>query len=79
MKTTVVSATEVQKNFEKYLQSVQNGEEVIILEDGKEIARIISAAQRISFLTDSLTGVLRHDYDDKAMRAERIASREAAD
>ena len=60
-----VSSTDIQNNFEKYLQLVQNGEEVIILSEGKAIARLISHDKSISFLTDSLVGLLKNDYEDK--------------
>lgn len=74
-----VTATEFQNNFGHYLQSVQSGGEVLILKNGKEVARLVSHESSISFLSDSLTGVLKHDYDDKAIRAERIASHESID
>lgn len=73
------TATEVQNNFGHYLQTVQSGDEIIILKNGKEVARLISHKSAISFLTDSLTGVLKNDYDDKAIRAERIKSHESTD
>ncbi len=76
---TTVTATDVQNNFGKYLQLVQTGEEVIILRNGKEMARLISHDKSVSFLTDSLVGVLKHNYDDKSMRAERMAKYEGAD
>ncbi|MDO4545080.1 MAG: type II toxin-antitoxin system prevent-host-death family antitoxin [Bacillota bacterium] len=69
---TTVTATEVQNNFGKYLQAVQSGEEVVILRNGKEVARLISYEKSISFLTDSLIGVLEKDYNDKDMSAERM-------
>lgn len=73
------TATEVQNNFGHYLQTVQSGDEIIILKNGKEVARLISHKSGISFLTDSLTGILKNDYDDKAIRAERIESHESTD
>ena len=73
------TTTEVQNNFGKYLQKVQEGEEVIVLKNGKAVARIMSYAQSVSFLTDSLTGVLEGDYDDKKTREERMSRHEAAD
>ena len=73
------TTTEVQNNFGKYLQKVQEGEEVIVLKNGKAVARIMSYAQSLSFLTDSLTGVLEGDYDDKKPREERMSRHEAAD
>ena len=71
-----VNATEMQNNFGKYLQSVQDGEEILILQNGKEVARLISKEATVSFLTDTLTGVLKHDYDEKEVYAERIEKRE---
>ncbi len=74
-----VTATEIQNNFGHYLQEVQSGDEIVILKNGKEVARLVSHDSSISFLTDSLTGVLKNDYDDKAMRHERINARESID
>lgn len=68
---TTVTATELQNNFGKYLQAVQSGNEVVILRNGKEVARLISHEQSVSFLTDSLVGVLKGNYDERAIRAER--------
>lgn len=73
------TATEIKNNFGQYLSAVQSGDEVIIIKNGKEVARIVSRQSSVSFLTDSLTGVLKNDYDDKKLRAERIESRESAD
>lgn len=67
------TATDIQNNFGHYLQAVQQGNEIIIIKNGKEVARLVSHESSVSFLTDSLTGVLKHDYDDNAIRAERIA------
>lgn len=74
-----VTATDMQNNFGKYLHAVQSGDEIIILKNGKEVARMISHERSVSFLTDALTGVLKNDYDDKAMRAERIHTHEDLD
>lgn len=76
---TTVTATDVQNNFGKHLKLVQTGEEVIIVRNGKEMARLISHEKSVSFLTDSLVGVLKNDYDDKAIRKERMAKYEGAD
>ena len=73
------TATDVQNNFGHFLQAVQSGDEIVILKNGKEVARLISHESSVSFLTDSLTGVLKNDYDDKAVRAERIESHESID
>ena len=76
---TTVTATDIQNNFGKYLQLVQTGEEVIILRNGLEMARLISHDKTVSFLSDALVGVLKNDYDDKKMKAERMSKYESAD
>ncbi len=76
---TLVSATEIQNNFGKYLKYVIEGKEVAIIKNGKEVARLISKEKTVSFLTDSLKGVLKNDYDEKAIRKERILTRESID
>ena len=68
---TIATATEMQNNFGKYLSAVMNGEEVTIIKNGKEVARMISKQTTVSFLTDALRGVLSGDYDDKAAKTER--------
>ncbi|MBQ6019362.1 MAG: type II toxin-antitoxin system prevent-host-death family antitoxin [Clostridia bacterium] len=74
-----VTATEIQNNFGKYLYAAQNGDEIVILKNGKEVARLISRAQKRSFLTDSLIGVLKDDHSEKDGREERVGKYEAAD
>lgn len=76
---TTVTATEIQNNFGKYLQSVQEGNEVVILKNGKEVARLISYDKSVSFLTDSLVGVLKGAYEEKEIRAERMKKYENLD
>ena len=49
-------ATEIQNNFGKYLNMVQTEGEVIIMKNGKEVARLVSYDKSVSFLTDSLIG-----------------------
>ena len=44
---TIATATEVQNNFGKYLQLVQTGGEVIVMKNGKEVARLISYDKNI--------------------------------
>ena len=67
------TATEVQNNFGRYLKLVQNGHEIVITKNGSEVARLISKEKAVSFLSDSLVGVLSSDADEKKARAERSA------
>lgn len=74
---TTATATEVQNNFGKYLQMVQAGGEIIVMKNGKEVARLVSHEKSVSFLTDSLLGVLKNDYNEKEARAERMLKYES--
>lgn len=76
---TTVSATELQNNFGKYLQYVQAGNDVIILQNGKEVAKLISYDKSVSFLTDSLIGVLKRNYNKESSKSERIKKYESID
>lgn len=57
------TATEMQNNFGKYLNSVIQGQEMIITKNGTPVARIIPQNQAISYLTDSLTGILKEERE----------------
>lgn len=76
---TTATATDIQNNFGKYLQMVQSGDEIIVLKNGKEVARLISHEKSVSYLSDSLRGVLKGDYDYKTERSERMKKYESAD
>lgn len=69
---TTATATEVQNNFGRFLKMVQDGHEIIIIKNGTEVARLISREKTVSFLSDSLVGVLSSDVDEKQARAERM-------
>lgn len=68
----MATATEVQNNFGKYLALVQDGQDILILKNGKEVARMISQEKSKEFLSDSLLGVLKHNYDEKQEKEERL-------
>ncbi len=73
---TMATATEVQNNFGRYLKMAQEGGEIVILKNGVEVARLISRDKSVSFLSDSLVGVLSGDVDENALKEERIMRHE---
>ncbi len=74
------TATEMQNNFGKYLTLVMGGSEVIVTKNGKEVGRLIPKDAAVSYLTDSLTGILKGSYDLDAAREERLKAKyETAD
>ena len=64
----MATVTDVQNNFGKYLQYAIETGEVIILRNGKRVARIISEEATVCYLTDSLRGILKQQYDDQDVR-----------
>ena len=66
------TATEMQNNFGKYLNMVINGSEVIITKNGKEIGRFIPKDTAVSYLTDSLTGILKGNYEIEEERNAKL-------
>jgi len=76
---TTATATEVQNNFGRFLKMVQEGHEIVIMKNGAEVARLISKGQTVSFLSDSLVGILSSDVDEKKARAERTKRYENLD
>ena len=80
MVEVTATATEMQNNFGRYLNVVLGGNEVVVTRNGKEVGRLVPKGAAVSYLTDSLTGVLNNGYDSDAARAERLAKKyETAD
>ena len=59
--TATATATEMQNNFGRYLAMVQEGSEIIVTKNGKEVGRLIPRGKAVSYLTDSLAGILKGD------------------
>ena len=70
--TATATATEMQNNFGRYLAMVQEGSEIIVTKNGKEVGRLIPREKAVSYLTDSLTGILRGDTDIDKVREQRL-------
>ena len=72
MVEAIATATEMKNQFGKYLQMVINGNEVIVTKNGQEVGRFIPKTKTISYLTDSLTGLLKGNYDYEDAREEAL-------
>lgn len=74
------TATEMQNNFGRYLSIVMGGNEVIVTKNGREVGRFIPRDAAVSYLTDSLTGILKGDIDIAQAKEERLREKyETAD
>ena len=70
--TATATATEMQNNFGRYLAMVQEGSEIIVTKNGKEVGRLIPRGKAVSYLTDSLAGILRSDTDIDKTREQSL-------
>lgn len=75
----IATATELQNNFGKYLGFLIEGEQITITKNGKEIGRMIPSNAAISFLTDSLTGILSEYESAESERESSLRSKYALD
>ena len=56
----------------QYLNLVMSGQEIIVTKNGHEVARFIPKDAAVSYLTDSLTGILKGNYDMDEVKSERL-------
>ena len=68
----IVSSTEVQNNFGKYLDMAAEGE-VIITKNGLPVARLLGVNETVSFLSDRLVGIVPEDVTLEDAKSERLA------
>ena len=72
MATVTATATEMQNNFGRYLNLVMSGQEIIVTKNGKEVGRFIPKDAVVFYLTDSLTGILKEDYNLDEVKSESM-------
>lgn len=72
MITATATATDMQNNFGRYLNLVMSGQEIIVTKNGREVGRFIPKDAAVSYLTDSLTGILKKNYDLDTVKEERL-------
>ena len=62
----------MQNNFGRYLNLVMSGQEIIVTKNGREVGRFIPKDAAVSYLTDSLTGILKGNYNLDEVKEERL-------
>ncbi len=72
MLMATATATEMQNNFGRYLNLVMSGQEIIVTKNGKEVGRFVPKDAAVSYLTDSLTGILKEDHDFDEIKSESM-------
>lgn len=68
-----ITATELKKNFGRYLTLVEQHEDVLITRNGKVIAKLVNPRDgAVKSISGLLVGRLPADYDTKSLREERL-------
>ena len=76
---TIITATELHHHFGKYLET-GTGRRGGRHHEKRQDSRPAGAARKtVILLTDTLTGVLRGNYDNKAVTAEKMEQTEYTD
>ena len=75
MIAVIATATEMQNNFGRYLNLVMSGQEIIVTKNGREVGRFIPKEAAVSYLTDSLIGILKEDYALDEVKTERLTEK----
>ena len=69
------TATAMQNNFGRYLNLVMSGQKIIVKKNGKEVGRFIPKEAAVSYLTDSLTGILKEKNDLAKIKEEDLKAK----
>lgn len=69
------TATAMQNNFGRYLNLVMSGQEIIVTKNGKEVGMFIPKEATVSYLTDSLTGILKEKNDLAKIKEEDLKAK----
>lgn len=70
-----VTVTEMKNDFGKYLDKVIAGQEIVLTENGEEVARLTPKNSSVSCLSDSLRGILKKEYDIDEERTEALKNK----
>lgn len=68
----IVTVNEIQNDFDRYLALIMNGQEIVITNNGQELGRFVPKNSTVSYLTDSLTGILKEDYTPDNAKLESL-------
>ena len=68
----LVNSTDIQNNFGRYLD-LASEQEIIITKNGTPVARLLGMKKTVSFLADSLVGLVPSDVDEDSIKTERLA------
>ena len=72
MLSTIATREMIQEHISEYLDMMENGEEIIITENRKEIGRFLPRGKVVSLLAEKVAGIIRGDIDVNKIREEAL-------
>ena len=72
----IVTTSEMQHNFDKYLSLVMSGQEIVVTQNGQAVGRFVPQNTTTSYLTDSLLGILKDNSNWDTIRTENVDSKQ---
>ncbi|MCL2219718.1 MAG: type II toxin-antitoxin system Phd/YefM family antitoxin [Chitinispirillia bacterium] len=68
----VVSSTDVQNDFGRYVD-LASEQEIVITKNGQPVARLLGLERKDTFLSDRLVGLVPRDVNENIAKAERLS------
>ena len=70
MLSSIATRDTIQEHISEYLDMMENGEEIIMTRNGKEIGRFLPRGKVVSLAADRLRGILSKEIDAAKARDE---------
>ncbi len=72
MLSSIATREAIQEHISEYLDMMENGEEIIMTKNGKEIGRFLPRGKVVSLIGEKVAGIIRGDIDVDKIREEAL-------
>ena len=72
MLSSIATRDTIQEHISEYLDMMENGEEIIMTKNGKEIGRFLPRGKVVSLIAEKVAGIIRGDIDVNKIREEAL-------
>ncbi|MBQ3396773.1 MAG: hypothetical protein IJG34_03180 [Synergistaceae bacterium] len=72
MLSSIATRDTIQEHISEYLDMMENGEEIIMTKNGKEIGRFLPRGKVVTLIGERLKGILSKEIDAAKVREEML-------
>ena len=72
MLSSIATRDTIQEHISEYLDMMENGEEIIMTRNGKEIGRFLPRGKVVTLIGERLKGILSKEIDAAKVREEML-------